>query len=407
MDHWGVLLCIFFSCKFGERCKNLHPRPQQSMPNPFGQQQSRSNPFGFGVQNTSQSKVAFGGFQIPDKPLPQNKWNRFSPVANGNPKPSTARQTESQQKALSTQSRRPTDSLQKTHGSTCTDPEICKKQIIENSMEEPLWKLTCYGHWNYLPCDITGDISFEELRAAAYDDARRGVPLQSIVERERNLLQAKLLEFENLRRNPYVIPRKSSSFVPLPSPATNPNISPPGFQQNMPPSVSSFSQLGMSTSTGLNTRQQSSFQVSSQTSGSSNSAFGAPPKDAFGQQGPFQISNQTSPGFGTSNSAFGTPGLFGNKVPNQPFGSSAATMSNSQIPTSPSFPMFTNNYSPGLFGGPNVGFNPGGSGVNTSNISLADDKQVRLAPGEPDIWSKEEWEVGEIPEDEPPSYALL
>ncbi|RRT80621.1 hypothetical protein BHM03_00009777, partial [Ensete ventricosum] len=31
------------------------------------------------------------------------------------------------------------------------------------------------------PCDIVGDTSFEELRAAAYEDARQGLSLQSIV----------------------------------------------------------------------------------------------------------------------------------------------------------------------------------------------------------------------------------
>lgn len=32
-----------------------------------------------------------------------------------------------------------------------------------------------------LPCDVSGDISYEELRAMAYEEAKRGVPLQSIV----------------------------------------------------------------------------------------------------------------------------------------------------------------------------------------------------------------------------------
>lgn len=32
-----------------------------------------------------------------------------------------------------------------------------------------------------LPCDIVGDISYEELRAVAYDDAKRGTNLQAIV----------------------------------------------------------------------------------------------------------------------------------------------------------------------------------------------------------------------------------
>jgi len=31
------------------------------------------------------------------------------------------------------------------------------------------------------PCDIVGDISYEELRAAAYEDARKGLPVQAIV----------------------------------------------------------------------------------------------------------------------------------------------------------------------------------------------------------------------------------
>jgi hypothetical protein len=31
------------------------------------------------------------------------------------------------------------------------------------------------------PCDIKGDISFEELRAKAYEESRQGNPLQSIV----------------------------------------------------------------------------------------------------------------------------------------------------------------------------------------------------------------------------------
>ena len=31
------------------------------------------------------------------------------------------------------------------------------------------------------PCDIVGDVSYEELRAIAYDEAKRGISLQSIV----------------------------------------------------------------------------------------------------------------------------------------------------------------------------------------------------------------------------------
>ena len=31
------------------------------------------------------------------------------------------------------------------------------------------------------PCDIVGDISYEELRTTAYEDARKGLPVQAIV----------------------------------------------------------------------------------------------------------------------------------------------------------------------------------------------------------------------------------
>ena len=47
------------------------------------------------------------------------------------------------------------------------------------------WKSNCGLILNSsvcsLPSEIVGDISYEELRAAAYDDNKRGVSLQSIV----------------------------------------------------------------------------------------------------------------------------------------------------------------------------------------------------------------------------------
>ena len=45
------------------------------------------------------------------------------------------------------------------------------------------------------PCDIKGDISFEELRAKAYEESRQGHPLQSIVS---PLPLNLLLEFRDL-----------------------------------------------------------------------------------------------------------------------------------------------------------------------------------------------------------------
>ncbi|KAF3787552.1 Zinc finger CCCH domain-containing protein 16 [Nymphaea thermarum] len=177
--------------EYGARCKFLHTAPQQTETNPYGfgtkaASQAEANPYGFGAKAAPQAKgpVGFGAKNQNQKPF-ENKWNRFSPLNSSSTTPS--RQSESQQAA--------------TH--TCTNPETCKYQIVEDyKSEQPLWKLTCYGHWN-LPCDITGDISYEELRAAAYDDSRKGLPLQLIVERERNLLKNKIAEFDSFLQKPY------------------------------------------------------------------------------------------------------------------------------------------------------------------------------------------------------------
>ncbi|MCI13755.1 zinc finger CCCH domain-containing protein 16-like, partial [Trifolium medium] len=128
------------------------------------------------------------------------------------------------------------------------------------------------------PCDILGDISYEELRAAAYEDARNGKSLPSIVEKERNILKSKLVEFDKLLSEPYKMPLNSSlgananTFSPATqnyqsnganvnafSPATqnyqsngaNANAFSPATQNNGPLAVSSFSQLGASLNTGF------------------------------------------------------------------------------------------------------------------------------------------------------------
>ncbi|TYH75317.1 hypothetical protein ES332_D04G011300v1 [Gossypium tomentosum] len=232
------------SCQYGERCKFLHVIQQQPKSNAFGfgtqaisHQQQKPNPFGFGVQNNAQSKGAndFGNKQSQFK----NTWTRSS-ASSGAP---SLRQPDNQPQATNHR---------------CNDPESCKRIIAEDfEHETPLWKLTCYSHWKNSPCDIVGDVSYEELRAAAYDDAKRGLSLQSIIERERNLLNSKLVEFENFLRNPYRGPAGSAAAqqIPFPgattivlSPTTQNTVSP---QSNVPPSVSSFSQLGASLNTGF------------------------------------------------------------------------------------------------------------------------------------------------------------
>ncbi|KAL8470180.1 hypothetical protein ACS0TY_032882 [Phlomoides rotata] len=193
------------SCQYGDRCKFLHATPQGSQPlkpSPFGfgaqnttpfqhtnQQQQTPNPFGFGVQNNVQSRGAndFGSKPNQFKPF-ENKWSRFSPANNNNVSASN----------------RP-DNQPATAKHTCTDAEVCKRLIVEEN-EKPQWKLTCYSHYGYRPCDIVGDISYEELRALAYDDAIQGKSLQFIVDRERSLLNSKLNEFQSFVQKPYTVP---------------------------------------------------------------------------------------------------------------------------------------------------------------------------------------------------------
>ncbi|XP_010927126.2 zinc finger CCCH domain-containing protein 46 [Elaeis guineensis] len=372
------------SCQYGDRCKFLHVAPQQSKPSTFGfgaqsalhlaqnTQQQKPNPFGFGVSGNSQLKGAsnFGARnQSSSRPF-ENKWTRSSSIAS-------TTSTSPQQN----------DSLPQAAIHKCTDPELCKRQIVEDFKNEaPLWKLTCYGHCKNGPCDIIGDISFEELRAAAYEDARRGLSLQSIVERERNLLNSKLIEFDNLLRNPYVLRNPNSSGTSLFA-VTNSNASLIGAQTNAPPSFSSFSQLGVATNVGSTIR---------------TSVPGTPPSAVFNQPSSFQSNGQTSGGFAMK---FGTSGI-GSQLPTQPSGSSlgpnsshfnnsvrAAGSQHFSFPAvSPQF-SGTSNASPNILDGPQVA-------PTTAHQASVMEKQ-NVSPDD-SIWLKEEWAIGEIPVEAPP-----
>lgn len=87
------------------------------------------------------------------------------------------------------------------------------------------------------------------------------------VERERNSLNSKLTEFENLLRNPYIAPPKSAP-CPSPFPGLTSNAISTTGEKNVPPAVSSFSQLGASLNIGSTTRHASllSFKFRSFTS---------------------------------------------------------------------------------------------------------------------------------------------
>ncbi|CAL2224578.1 unnamed protein product [Prunus armeniaca] len=376
----GVYLASF-SCQFGDRCKFLHVIQQQQKSNIFGfgslsgsDQQRKSNPYGFGVQNNSQSKgpADFGSKQSQFKPF-ENKWSRFSSQ--------TASAAPSSQKS---------DKQPQATNHRCTDPDSCRSIIIEdNEHESPLWKLTCYGHWKNFPCDIVGDISYEELRAAAYDDAKRGLNMQSIVERERNLLNTKLIEFDKLC-NPQgaLLKPNHSSQNPLPSASQNAFLQ--AANNSAAPSLSSFSQLGTSLNTGFGPRPS------------------APSNNGFAQLNPFANSTQTSSGFGTNNFLSGSAGSRGSQFPatahvnvfpsSTGFGNTGVmrheTNPFSTLAVSSQIPSATTGLSPILSDGPTSASNA--VGQSTTEVQFLTNMQRDKISGEMSIWLKKIWSPGEV-----------
>ncbi|XP_076909641.1 zinc finger CCCH domain-containing protein 46-like [Bidens hawaiensis] len=380
-------------CQYGERCRFLHANQQQAKPN--------SNPFGFGTQNASQPQkpnpFGFGGgtqnTTQPQKPNPfgfgvqnnsnsnqfkpgENKWSRFAP--------NSGTQTQS--------------APQKQDAHVCTDSASCKRQFSEDFQhEKPLWKLTCYGHCKYGPCDIIGDVSYEELQASAYEDAKRGTNIQSIVEKERSLLNAKLIEFENLLRNPYTpqsnlnlntqntLSATNTNIFPQPTsnlntqntfPGTNTNIFTQPVQNNAPPAVSSFNQLNSTIYTG--------FQMSAPAS-----------NNAFAQVNQFQAPTQKN-SFG-----FGNQGQLGVQPSTQLF----SNLAQATTPTFPNaFPTATSpnlNLSSQQPSMPNVVPASIPSVQNTQNIQHSSNSEDNS------IWLKDEWRAGEIPEEAPPAGVIF
>lgn len=369
------------SCQFGDRCKFLHTTPQQQTKpnNAFGfgsqsatqfprnnTQHQQPNPFGFGVQNSSQPKGAndFGSKPNQFKPF-ENKWSRSSSTTAGG---SNAPQKSANQPPAPEHK--------------CTDPESCKRQMKEDfDKEKPLWNLTCYGHVRNGPCDIVGDISYEELRALAYEDAKSGLSVQSIIEKERSLLKAKLLQFDGLLRNSNTFPPRSTLDTKNQFPGPSPNVFSPAAQNSNPPAFSSFSQLRMTPSAPIN---------------------------AMAQTNPFQLNAQPSSGPGTVNITSENKGLFGSQLPTHPpggsFPSTAANISTTTFPASGFMPPVTNlaNSQSSIFSN---GLNSAPFAMTGSNASQSVIVEMPKGNGGGDnsMWLKEEWFPGEIPEEAPPN----
>ncbi|KQK17442.1 zinc finger CCCH domain-containing protein 46 [Brachypodium distachyon] len=380
------------SCKYGAQCRFVHAssnqqQQQAAKPNPFGfgtssrqqqpfgtqsQQQPQPNPFGFGVQaGAAQSRNAPG----PAKPF-QNKWVRDASAPTKQPEAQPAPQA--------------------AHTS-CTDPESCKQQISDDFKNEtPLWKLTCYAHLRSGPCDIVGDVSYEELRAKAYEEGKRGHPLQSIIEGERNLQNAKLMEFTNLLNN--ARPSQTPSFPTVGSfPAVKNTSSFGGSQTNGPPVFSSFSQIGAATNFGSGLRTA--------TPGvPTNALFGQSTQPAFGQSTQPAFGQSTQPTFGQSaQSTFGSGGMkFGvpdaSQTSRQPFGTlqGSSMSSNSNFPKSPSSSVHQRDIDRQSMELLN------GMTARTSAMNQAPVEDNRNENKDDSIWLKEKWAIGEIPLDEPP-----
>ncbi|KAL5555244.1 hypothetical protein UlMin_037480 [Ulmus minor] len=393
------------SCRYGERCRYLHVTPQQPKSQPFGSgaqsgsyQQQKPNPFGFGVQNNSQSKAPdFGSKPSQLKPF-ENKWTRSSAPTASAP---SSRKSENQTQATNHE---------------CTDPESCRRIIVEDFQHErPLWKLTCYGHWKHRPCDIVGDISYEELRAAAYDDAKRGLSLQSIVERERNLLNSKLSEFENLSKARTAPPSSALANQTFPKTTfgnqnsvskTNPNAFSQPSQSGGPASVSSFSQLGMSLKTSPN-----AFSQPPQSGGPTSLFFFlcpiAPLYSTFAQPNPFANSSQNLDAFGTKTLQNVNTGLVGGQFPTNTQTSLFKGFGDGNFTRAESNPFTTASVSgqtpmPNLFTGFNTSSNIANRQGNPE-VNHGNKLQTEEVSGiDTEVWLREKWNPGEIPEEAPP-----
>ncbi|CAN1185646.1 Zinc finger CCCH domain-containing protein 16 [Linum perenne] len=201
------------------------------------------------------------------------------------------------------------------------------------------------------------------------------------VERERNLSNSKLVEFQNLLQTPYVARLGSAVGMQNLFPrATTNGMSPTGLS-SAPPQVSSFSQLGASLNTGFGARPPA--QVN----------------NLFGKPSTFPNSTQNPGAFGTNNIP-SVNGSFGGQLANQQqgnlFPSNAAGFPTSGAGSNVFSSLGASPHTSQSF----TAQSPISSNVNASSLSVSSVAKEK-GSGDMSIWSKETWRPGEIPEEAP------
>ncbi|KAJ7534111.1 hypothetical protein O6H91_13G080300 [Diphasiastrum complanatum] len=373
------------SCRFGARCKFIHQAPQSNQ---------RNSRFGSGAQT-------------------QGAGNFFAVLSENNT-------------AAGQQQAHPPANDHK-----CSDTRLCKERIKEDFANEypSFWRLTSYAHWKYLPNDICGDVSFEELRSVAYESAKHGSSITDVVQKEQAMFTAKSSEFEALLRNQYTGPATQSSSM-LPQVAFDAT----SFSNS--PQFAARTLFGKAVSNGSITAPQPSSQTSNlfgsptmgghlQSSGGFAGGFGKGPNAAFGGVLPFpQQSNSasyspSSSPVQSSQSPLETHNMFGagtNVVPT--FGGFGSSITDNMTLTSLDSkmqPSFGSHAVGSTFALPPQPFKE--EMMSTNNTQSVEAKNTIInetfpsevvkgqAPAISDIWLADKWSLGQIPEEEPPIYA--
>lgn len=87
-------------------------------------------------------------------------------------------------------------------GGPSKEPEASPRETIAQDLatEQPSWLLSCYGHKREGPCDLTGDVSFEEAQWKFYSDRAAGIPDFKLVEEFKGAVASKERELRALKR---------------------------------------------------------------------------------------------------------------------------------------------------------------------------------------------------------------